>query len=467
MKIIYFKYIQSRYFIFLHLLFFTLLSFVSNNALAKISVGKMIFVKGAVSLTVKGKVTRILARGDKLSAGETIHTGHKAKAILKLIDGTQISLIENTDFNIKKLSLEKNKEKAELQLLKGGMRAITGLINKNRANNFKLSTPVASIGIRGTDFTTLICEQKCMDKDDVQAINKRKIIKENTAVKARLIIKKGDIKAKNSAGKLRQLAKESPLYLGDTLITGNKSIAVIVFKDNTRTTVQSNSEFLIEDYQFKPDQASKNKAGFKLVKGSMRFLTGKIGKLNREKYKISTPTSSIGIRGTGFDLAYTNPTYLALWNGEVNFIFPEGEIIVEDGQIYFLANMNAKPHLIKIMPVQFQNGPRPDSDTINKKANLPYLFGSRDNNGEPGLYLFVKEGEIEAINENIKLNMGQGEAGYVGEDIAYRITDIPVFLLDQFIPPNANQKQQSRLSLPIELLEEIEDFDTGIICEIR
>ncbi len=450
------------------LVLFSATSFANTKEDVRTHAGKIVFTKGAVSLVSKDKLIRILAKGAKIYTGEKIHTGDKAKAILKLIDGTQISLIENSDFMVQAISVEKNKEKAELQLLKGGMRTITGFINKNRANNFKLSTAIASIGIRGTDFTTYICEQDCKsEKDNINSINKTKILKEDTAVKARLIVKKGDVKAKNSTGKIRLLDKESPLYVGDTLLTGKKSIAVIVFKDNTRTTVQSNSEFLIEDYQYRPAEVAKNKASFKLIKGSMRFLTGKIGKLNRDKYAISTPTASIGIRGTGFDLSYSNPTYLALWNGSVNFVFAKGELLIKEGQVYFLANREAFAKLIKKMPVKFQRGPRPDSDEVSKKANLLYLFGSRDNQGEPGLYFLVTEGEIEIRNGNVVLNMGQGEAGYVGEHIAYRITEAPGFLLERFIPPNANVQQLNRVQLSPDLFDGIVYRDNGLICEIR
>ncbi len=431
--------------------------------------GKVVFTKGAVSLLNEGQVAQILTRGSPLSVGDTVHTGQTAKAILKLIDGTQISLKENTHFTIKVFSTQKNKEKAELQLLKGGVRVITGFINKQRHNNFKLTTSVASIGIRGTDFTAVICEHDCGKKANTtkQQSDKPIEIKADTPVKARLIVKHGSVQAKNRHGKLRPLLKESPLYVGDTLITGKKSVAVIVFKDNTRTTVQSSSEFAIEDFQFRPEKADKSQASFKLIKGSMRFLSGKIGKLNREKYAISTPTSSIGIRGTGFDLAYSNPTYLMVWEGQVMFIYPNGEVLVKTGQTYRLANKNAVPKVLKALPLPLRSGPRPDSAEIDKLANIPYLFGSRDNNGDAGLYIYVRSGEIEAANGEVHLNLGVAESGFIDEDTAFRISRVPSLLIIPFIPPDAGQAQLDAFRILPEIFNVVDYRDDGTLCEIK
>jgi len=455
--------------IYYHSLILFLIFFISIcyslNGIAGTHSGKVVFTKGMVTSSIENQPIKILGRGDKLNTGDLISTGDNSKAIIKLIDGSQISLIANTEFKVKLLSLKENQQKADLQLLKGGIRAITGLINKHKNDNFRLITPVASIGIRGTDFTTYLCKSHC-DENNIQSVNKRKIIKIDTVVKARVLVKKGEIKAKNSKGDIRILYKESPLYEGDILITADKSIAVIVFKDNSRITVQENTEIDIKNYSFKPKKPTQNHAAFKLLKGSMRLLTGEIGKINRDKYTILTPTSSIGIRGTGFDLAYTNPTYLYLWDGVVNFVYPKGVIRVEKGKSYFLADKNAKPLLIKNIPKKFQSGPRPDNKEISKQIDLLYLFGSRDMDGDPGLYLYVKGGEIEAENEKVRLNLGTGETGYVGEKIAYRITEIPEFLLDQFIPPDADKQTLQRLTIMPDLFDDITYRDDGNICKI-
>jgi hypothetical protein len=51
--------------------------------------------------------------------------------------------------------------RAFFKLLKGGFRAVSGLIGKVDRNEYRISTPVATIGIRGTDYLLVLCDEKC------------------------------------------------------------------------------------------------------------------------------------------------------------------------------------------------------------------------------------------------------------------------------------------------------------------
>ena len=51
--------------------------------------------------------------------------------------------------------------RAFFKLLKGGFRAVSGLIGKVDRNDYRVSTPVATIGIRGTDYLLVLCDEKC------------------------------------------------------------------------------------------------------------------------------------------------------------------------------------------------------------------------------------------------------------------------------------------------------------------
>ncbi len=46
-------------------------------------------------------------------------------------------------------------------LLKGGFRSITGAIGKEDKAAYRVRTPVATIGIRGTDYTAVFCSSDC------------------------------------------------------------------------------------------------------------------------------------------------------------------------------------------------------------------------------------------------------------------------------------------------------------------
>ena len=49
---------------------------------------------------------------------------------------------------------------AFFSLLKGGFRTVSGLIGKINHEDYSVATPVATIGIRGTDYLTVLCDRK-------------------------------------------------------------------------------------------------------------------------------------------------------------------------------------------------------------------------------------------------------------------------------------------------------------------
>jgi hypothetical protein len=89
------------------------------------------------------------------------------------------------------------------------------------------------------------------------------------------------------------------VFEADTIITKGRSSVGLIFKDNTRITVGSNSEFAIEEYIF--DLAEDN-IEFKtnLVKGTLACVTGLISKTKPSAFKLKVKTATMGIRGTYF-----------------------------------------------------------------------------------------------------------------------------------------------------------------------
>ncbi|MBD3841668.1 MAG: FecR domain-containing protein, partial [Campylobacterales bacterium] len=118
---------------------------------------------------------------------------------------------------------------------------------------------------------------------------------------------KGEVYIKNTSGSTAARIGNT-LELQDEVITKDRSKALILFNDQTSITVGKNSNLLVKTYVFDNKQASNNEAQFQFGQGVFRTITGKIGKLNKEKFTIKTPTASIGIRGTNFDTSVTPAT---------------------------------------------------------------------------------------------------------------------------------------------------------------
>ncbi len=95
-----------------------------------------------------------LAEGSLVLSGDRIITGRNARVVLKMTDGTEITLGADTEFAINAYHYSKPKKQgsASLELIHGVFRAVTGAIGKLKGRDFKVKTSAGIIGIRGTDF---------------------------------------------------------------------------------------------------------------------------------------------------------------------------------------------------------------------------------------------------------------------------------------------------------------------------
>lgn len=89
------------------------------------------------------------------------------------------------------------------------------------------------------------------------------------------------------------------LMQGDVVTTGRDGSVGLSFKDGSRVSLGAESDFLVEKYQFEPQDKSYSMMVL-LRKGVAAVSTGKMGKLAPEAMKISTPLATLGIRGTKF-----------------------------------------------------------------------------------------------------------------------------------------------------------------------
>ncbi len=119
------------------------------------AIGTMYDTRGDVKTVLGGQQPQSVGKGAPLENNMIVSTGEASSAVLKFEDGQIIALQSNSSFQIRDYSYDtKNVEKSSLffSMLKGGLRAITGLIGAKHPAGFRLQTPNATIGIRGTDF---------------------------------------------------------------------------------------------------------------------------------------------------------------------------------------------------------------------------------------------------------------------------------------------------------------------------
>ena len=121
----------------------------------------------------------------------------------------------------------------------------------------------------------------------------------------------------------------------DDVRTANGRIG-ITFLDDSIVRLTEHSKLIIDEVIFDPDP-SKSKMSMKFASGTARFITGKIGAINKENISISTPTSNIGIRGTDFtvtvdelgrSLVILLPDKFGVSSGEITVRTAMGEVIL-------------------------------------------------------------------------------------------------------------------------------------------
>lgn len=114
------------------------------------------FAIGNVLAVAPSGTQRPLSKGGEVFSGETVRTGPDGRAQLRFTDGAMISLQPQTDFRLDNYHFtgqSDGQEKGLFSLLRGGLRTITGLIGRANRDNYRVTTSVATIGIRGTEYT--------------------------------------------------------------------------------------------------------------------------------------------------------------------------------------------------------------------------------------------------------------------------------------------------------------------------
>jgi hypothetical protein len=117
----------------------------------------IVFATGSASIVAADGSSRRAERGATLAAGETVDTGD-GKAQLKFRDGATISLQPGTQFRVEQFRFSEQNGRASeddlvvMRFLKGALRAVSGLIGKERQQQYRMDTTVGTIGIRGTEY---------------------------------------------------------------------------------------------------------------------------------------------------------------------------------------------------------------------------------------------------------------------------------------------------------------------------
>ena len=119
-------------------------------------VGMIVASRGEVIALANGG-SRELKQGDFVYVSDEIMTSNRSFAVLQFEDGAKVTVRPDSTLIIETyLYNGDGNDEATLSLVEGGLRVITGAMAKSNPENYKVKTPVALMGVRGTDVSTLV-----------------------------------------------------------------------------------------------------------------------------------------------------------------------------------------------------------------------------------------------------------------------------------------------------------------------
>ena len=142
---------------------------------------------------------------------------------------------------------------------------------------------------------------------------------EITVGSARVVV--ADVSAQSALAS-RRLAPADEVRYQELIATERSSAAVIQFVDATELAIGEQARVRLDAFVFDPGAAGR--LDLTLEFGALRFATGT---MEKSAYRIATPSATLAVRGTEFDLAVDRDgtTYLMVRHGEVEITGKSGE----------------------------------------------------------------------------------------------------------------------------------------------
>lgn len=140
-------------------LFLSACLIVASQGVYAAIAGNLQFVIGSVQAANPAGHARTLRKGDVVNESDTVTTAKGASAQIKMRDGGFIVIRPDSQLRLDTFVFSGEQDGSErnfFSLIKGGIRAITGLIGQKNKSNYRISTPAVTIGIRGTDHEIVV-----------------------------------------------------------------------------------------------------------------------------------------------------------------------------------------------------------------------------------------------------------------------------------------------------------------------
>lgn len=126
--------------------------------------GHITHLSGTLSAKRADGTSKLLSVKSDVLEGDTLSTEAETYARIKFGDGGEVVMRPGTQLKIENYSYNAAKPESDnivMSMFKGGLRAVTGLVGKRSREKVSFHTETATIGIRGTHFGALRCQNDC------------------------------------------------------------------------------------------------------------------------------------------------------------------------------------------------------------------------------------------------------------------------------------------------------------------
>ena len=148
------------------IIFVALVTGLSGTVSAQDSSGMVVASRGVVVAISNGD-SRELKQGDFIYVSDEVVTSNRSFAVVQFEDGSKVTVRPKTTLIIESyLYNGDGNDEATLNLVEGGLRVITGALAKANPDNYKVRTPVALMGVRGTEFSVMLCGDEICGEEE-------------------------------------------------------------------------------------------------------------------------------------------------------------------------------------------------------------------------------------------------------------------------------------------------------------
>lgn len=165
----------------------------------------------------------------------------------------------------------------------------------------------------------------------------------------------------------RIAAPREKIRAGETISTDGKSETMIKMADDTTLLVRPNTQFKVTEFKY--DKSQDDSSVMTLVRGTLRMVTGLIGKRRPTNVRVNTLIATIGIRGTDFEVAVVPEDTAQTRSGVYDYVH-DGATNIKLTQLD--RNLDVKKNQTAFAPEK----PKPGEDPLQLLSETPIFLQS-------------------------------------------------------------------------------------------